>query len=191
MSGVKLDAPELITASCGVTVGDFWAWAYSDVLSNRNRSIFAEFLVGVALGVTDTPRVEWDSVDLRYRDRSIEVKSSAYLQAWPNTGLSIIRFDIARKRPWDAASNTYAEVPRRSADIFVFCLLAEKELDRVDVLNAASWEFYPLACGTVEELFGSQKSLSLGKLKSLCAPVSYAQLKGSIDRLIDGSTPRL
>lgn len=26
----------------GKTVGDFWQWAYSDILSNRNRSIFAE-----------------------------------------------------------------------------------------------------------------------------------------------------
>ena len=47
------------------TVSDFWAWAYSDILSNRNRSIFAEFLVALALGVTDEPRVEWDAVDVR------------------------------------------------------------------------------------------------------------------------------
>jgi hypothetical protein len=31
----------------GRTVGDFWRWAYSDILSNRNRSIFAKFIVGV------------------------------------------------------------------------------------------------------------------------------------------------
>lgn len=43
------------------TVGDFWQWAYSDILSNRNRSIFAEFIVGVALGVVNKPRREWDS----------------------------------------------------------------------------------------------------------------------------------
>jgi hypothetical protein len=52
----------------GVTVGDFWAWAYSDILNNTDRAIFAEFVVGTALGVTDAPRVEWDAVDLRYSD---------------------------------------------------------------------------------------------------------------------------
>lgn len=49
----------------GVTVGDFWA--YSDILNNTDRAVFAEFVVGMALGVTDAPRVEWDAVDLRYR----------------------------------------------------------------------------------------------------------------------------
>ena len=28
-------------------MGDFWQGAYSNILSNRNRSIFAEFIVGV------------------------------------------------------------------------------------------------------------------------------------------------
>ena len=60
-----LDATDPITGLEQITVGDFWRWAYSDLLSNRNRSIFAEYIVGVALGIVDNPRVEWDSVDLR------------------------------------------------------------------------------------------------------------------------------
>ena len=44
------DQQEPIPGANGVTVGDFWQWAYSDILSNRNRSIFAEYIVGVALG---------------------------------------------------------------------------------------------------------------------------------------------
>lgn len=63
------------------TVGDFWQWAYSDILSNRNRSIFAEFIVGVALGAVDKPRVEWDPADLCYQGFKIEVKSSADCQS--------------------------------------------------------------------------------------------------------------
>jgi hypothetical protein len=41
-----------------LTVGDFWAWAYSDLMVNTVRSIFAEFIVGTALGVIDQPRLE-------------------------------------------------------------------------------------------------------------------------------------
>jgi hypothetical protein len=58
-------------------VGGFWSWAYSDVLSNVNRSIFAEFLVASALELTHEPRVEWDAVDLRYHGHGIEVRSAA------------------------------------------------------------------------------------------------------------------
>jgi hypothetical protein len=66
----------------GRTVGDFWRWAYSDVRSNTTRSVFAEYIVGLALGVVNKPRVEWDSVDLRYGDFKIEVKASGYCQSW-------------------------------------------------------------------------------------------------------------
>src|ERR1035437_2209122 len=80
----------------GRTVGDFWQWGYSDILSNRNRSIFAEFMVGVALGVVEKPRVRWDAVDLRYAGFKIEVKSAAYIQSWPQKKLSAIRFEIGK-----------------------------------------------------------------------------------------------
>jgi hypothetical protein len=80
-----------------VTISDFWSWAYSDVLVNTNRSVFAEFLVGSALGVLNTPRIEWDGVDLHYGNKTIEVKCSAYLNSWTEAMSSIIRFDIAKK----------------------------------------------------------------------------------------------
>jgi len=51
----------------GHTLGDFWSWAYSEVLTNTTRSVFAEYLVGAALGVVNTPRVEWDRQDFEYR----------------------------------------------------------------------------------------------------------------------------
>jgi hypothetical protein len=60
----------------GATVEDFWAWAYSDILNYTDRAVFAEYVVGMALGVTDAPRVEWDAVDLQYGGKTIEVKSS-------------------------------------------------------------------------------------------------------------------
>src|SRR5215472_16016255 len=61
-----LSPDESLHSVPSVTVGDFWRWAYSGVLSNRNRSILAEFIVGSALGVVRSPRVERAAVDLRY-----------------------------------------------------------------------------------------------------------------------------
>ena len=66
----------------GVMVGEYWSWAYSGILNNTDRAVFAEFVVGSALGVTEAPRMEWDAIDLRYGDKTIEVKSSAYVQSW-------------------------------------------------------------------------------------------------------------
>ena len=112
----KLSPQTPIKNLSNCTIADFWAWAYSDILSNRNRAVFAEFLVAWALEETNSPRVEWDAVDIRHRGKSIEVKSAAYLQSWKQNKLSTIRFDIAPKLGWDEKSNTSADAPVRSAD---------------------------------------------------------------------------
>ena len=71
-----------------MTVGDFWSWAYSDVLAKTIRPLLAEFLVAAALDQLHELRVEWDAVDLHYRDAAgaapplgagIEVLSAADL----------------------------------------------------------------------------------------------------------------
>ena len=54
------------------TVGAFWAWAYSSLAENATRGVFAEYLVGLALGVLAEPRLEWDAFDLHYGDIGIE-----------------------------------------------------------------------------------------------------------------------
>lgn len=61
----------------GRCLRDFWQWAYSDILSNMNRPILAEYVVGSALGPLKTPRLEWDATDLAYRGHTIDVKSAA------------------------------------------------------------------------------------------------------------------
>ena len=127
MKPKKLDNEVPIRGLVHTTVGDFWTWAYSDILSNANRGVFAEFLVARALGITDTPRIEWDAVDLRYLDKKIEIKASAYCQTWPQETPSRISFDIAKKQPWDAASNTSGDEAIRSSDCYVFYLFAEKD----------------------------------------------------------------
>ena len=121
----KIPLSHPIIGAAKHTVGDFWQWAYSDILSNRNRSILAEYLVGCALGaVKKGAREEWASHDLCYKGKKIEVKSSAYLQAWENNALSKPRYDIAKKRALVANTGTYGTEPSWNADYFVFCLFA-------------------------------------------------------------------
>jgi hypothetical protein len=170
----------------GVTVGEFWAWAYSDLLNNTDRAVFAEFLVGTALGVTDVPRVPWDSVDLRYRGRKIEVKASSYVQSWHHEQdpLSQISFDLKERLSWDAATNTYQVKPGRAADCYVFCVYTETDRIRANVLEVNCWEFYVIPTERINRELGSQKSAALSTIGSMVSPVGYTQLRESVDRVV-------
>lgn len=125
------------------SVLDFWQWAASDLLNNRERGILAEFLVAKALGVDGKLRIEWDAKDLITRSgKFVEVKSAAYVQSWAQDAHSYIGYDIAPRKGWDADSGTYAEEFSRAADVYVFCLLAEREHARIDPLDVGQWKFW-------------------------------------------------
>lgn len=149
----KLDPRTSIKGLDGISIVNFWSWAYSDILSNRNRSIFAEFIVASALGVIENPRIEWDAVDVEYNGIKIEVKSAAYIQSWEQKVNSIISFDIAKKRAWHADTNTYEKEAVRSADCYVFSLFNEKDRVKANVLDINSWEFYVVPTRMINEKF--------------------------------------
>lgn len=173
----------------GATVGDFWAWAYSDILNNTDRTVFAEFVVGMALGVTDAPRVEWDAVDLQYGGKTIEVKSSAYVQSWhqDQDPPSQISFDLKERLSWDAATNTYRVEPSRAADCYVFCVYTEKCRSRADVLDIDRWDFYVVPTEAINRQLGNQQRAALSTIEQLAKPVGaigYAQLKNHVDSAV-------
>jgi hypothetical protein len=180
----KLKPDEPIPELDELTVGDFWSWAYSDILSNANRGVFAEFLVGVALGVIDEPRIEWNGFDLRYQGKKIEIKSSGYLQTWRQKKLSTIIFDISAKRAYDEGLQKIAAQPVREADCYVFCLYAETDRKRVNVLDIAAWEFYVISTDGINQSFGNQKSVRLNSLRKLTAPINYHQIRASVDQTL-------
>jgi hypothetical protein len=165
------------------TVGDFWSWAYSDVVSNGIRSVFAEYLIGKALEVVDCARIEWDAVDLRYRDCGIEVKSSGYVQSWPQFGPSRIVFDIRQRLPWDAQTNTLGDSLQRAADCYVFCVHTAKCREECHILDVAQWEFYVLGKLEIEAALGLQKSIALSRLRNLCLDVGCGPIP--LDRVRD------
>lgn len=169
----------------GHTISDFWAWAYSDVLNNLNRAIFAEYIVALALNITDTPRKEWDSVDLHYQGKGIEIKSSAYIQSWEQKNLSRISYDIAPKKSLIANTNIYNGTPSRWSDCYVFCLYDEKEKSNKDnILDLSEWSFIVIATETINQKFSDQKSIVLNKLENIQAPIMYSDLKNEIDNTL-------
>ena len=65
------------------TIQDFWMWAYSNLTDNTQRGAYAEYLVSVALGAEAATRKDWGPYDvLTPNGIRVEVKASAYIQAW-------------------------------------------------------------------------------------------------------------
>ena len=162
----------------GPTLQEFWRWSASDLVGNTTRGILAEFLVAKALQIDLSVRAEWDAVDLRSGDGlRIEVKSAAYIQSWPQDKHSAIRFSIARTVGWDARTNRAGNEPRRQADVYVFCLLAQREPSDIDPLDVDQWQFWVVSAANLDDELGDQKSLGLGTLQRLAGPpVRWHQL---------------
>jgi hypothetical protein len=116
--------------SLGITLLDFWRWSSSDLVSNATRGVLAEFIVAHALGIAlDGVRNEWDAFDLiTYEGITVEVKSAAFIQSWAQRSLSTIVFRVPKTRAWSADTNVQAKESRRQAQIYVFALLAQKDI---------------------------------------------------------------
>ncbi|MCG3202202.1 MAG: hypothetical protein NFCOHLIN_02081 [Gammaproteobacteria bacterium] len=168
-----------------VDATDFWKWAYSDFLSNAQRGVLAEYIVAMAAGCTDRPRVEWDACDLRAPSgMKIEVKCGAYLQSWEQKTHSAIRFDIAPKRGWNATTNEYAQVASRSSHVYVFCVFAAEEKSTAEPLNLDEWIFLACPTRTLDERFGNQKSVRLRALEALDLPrLGFEALRRELVRM--------
>lgn len=185
MEHTKLDPGTRINGLDGVSVADFWSWAYSDIRSNTIRPILAEFVVGHALGVVASPRIEWDAIDLTYKGKTIEVKSAACQQSWTQCKPSVISFDIAKKKAWHAATNTYEPEARRSSDYYVFCLDPAYDKAHTYSLDISSWEFFILPTRKIDEEFKNQKSVRLSRIRNLSEPIYYDELKEQIDQALN------
>jgi hypothetical protein len=177
-----------------LTLGDFWAWAYSDLLANTIRPIYAEFLVASALGETGIPREEWADVDVRHKMEDItltvEVKSAGYLQSWSQKKHSPVQFDIGKKQGWDPNTGESDDTPVRSAVCYVFCVYEERQ-DKTPrlVLDVNRWSFYVIGTKDINRTFKDQKTVSLRSIQELCPePVQYGNLRQSIQRVTGKGT---
>ncbi|WP_018296825.1 hypothetical protein [Corynebacterium lubricantis] len=166
------------------TLTSFWQWAYSQTLENNQRGVFAEYLVGLALNaVRGQHRVEWDAYDLKTPDGiTVEVKSSAYLQSWPQETPSQLKFGIAETKGWTAETNLYAESASRKAQVYVFCVLTAVDPATVDPLDTRQWDFYAVPSSQLNDEFGHQKSISLSQLLARLNPekLTFNQLEAAV-----------
>ena len=172
-------------------------WALTDLALNINRGRFAEWLVGRALKVIapDSYQIGWASYDLDYGDHKIEVKSSARGQSWPQTRPSAVRWGIAPSRwRWDdplsgkdEGSWKRLDPPQRVADAYVFCCLEPYPLpDGLDernsvVINLENWWFWVSSRETLDERFGTNKSVSRGQIEEVATPLRWSGIPIAVD----------
>ena len=178
----------------GFKLFDYWQWSGSDLLSNTQRGVIAEFLVAKALGVANTPRLEWKSYDLATASgQKIEVKSAAYHQSWLQERPSDVRFNISpAKWLWDPETNasTYNENPVRASEVYVFCLLGSLEHTEPDPLDLAQWTFYVIRTKDLDSEIGAQKTIGIRPLKALVkrvtkrCEVEYTDLRSVIEQML-------
>lgn len=166
------------------TYGDFWAWLASDLLDNAMRGILAEYLVAVALGVDSTPRVEWDHTDVRWDGVKIEVKATGMVQTWDDR-IAVptkrkIEFRIPMTKGWDADTGATGSVPMRPSDCYVFAVHEDEDLDTADPADTDRWGFYVMSTPLVDEVFTTQKTVTLSRVRQFAEPVAFCGLREAI-----------
>jgi hypothetical protein len=171
------------TDCAGQSIVDFWQWAFSDILMNTNRAVFAEYLVGRALGLTKgTTRKTWHKVDFEYNGHTIEVKSTGFSQVWGDAASNI--FDIGVKTPYTYGKrNLDNDAPARNAEVYVFAVFEGKT-----VTNADEWYFYVFPRSELNERWPSpQKTVSLNVVKKTGAETYKwgRELKDGIDKALE------
>lgn len=161
---------------------DYWRWAHSDLLSNTERGVLAEYIVATAIGSVSNARKEWEPFDLQTRDGTkVEVKSAAYLQSWHQRNDTKIKFRIAPTKYWDSNEGVYMGPIRRQSDVYVFAVLANKNPKTIDPLDLSQWEFYVMATGKIDKTKSSQRTISMGVLEKMGARRSdYRGIERSI-----------
>ena len=167
-------------------LSDFWRWSVSDLVSNVTRGRLAEFIVATSLGVDlKVVRDEWKAYDLLTPEGiKVEVKSASYLQSWHQKKPSIITYSTRPTRYWDSETNVQAHVPKRQADVYVFCLLKHRDKDTINPLNLNQWEFYVLSTKELDAYKRSKVSITHKSLKRLSPPASYDQLRKTVLRSV-------
>lgn len=162
---------------------EFWQYAYSNFTDNRNRAALAEFIVAKAMGVTKTPETSWESYDILSTEGiKIEVKCSGYLQSWKQDKPSTPTFDIKRKYGWVGETNELDSKLDRQADVYVFCLHKEGEIDKANPFQSDQWQFYVVPTSLINEKLDNQQSVRISTIETVLGTTSvkYEGLKESI-----------
>ena len=168
----------------GSSVSDFWSYVARDLRSNTTRGVLAEWLVAKAVGATEF-QPDWHDFDvLTPRGVRIEVKSSAYIQAWRQRRLSTIIFSGLSSQKWDPEAG-YSGRRTFNADVYVFCVQTARSHESYDPLDVAQWDFYVLPLSRVQSI--GQRAIGLTRIAKEVQPVGFDGLPAAIEHAAEVS----
>ena len=180
-----LDAAKEFT-DCGKSLGlnavDFWTFQFSNIWDLYEE--VAEFIVNKALGMERPFNKNGSTLyDIDYNGKRVEVKATAYYHSWRKEG----EYSESRYFHIDETvgqHNERANVPVRHNDVYVFCLNTGKNKQDADPFEMSHWEFYVVPTSVINEKCGHNKTISLGRLRSITPEkgiVPFSGLKEAVD----------
>ncbi len=187
--GKQLNGQEVFSfegANLGFTMLDYWRFHYSNIFDLQDT--IAEFIVAKALGIHESQNDQyWTLWDLTYREKRVEIKETSYYHSFNTDGkISKQRvFDIHKSNGvYDKTSGNNDRI--RQNDLYIFCLNTGITEEESYPLNLNNWEFYVVPTRVINEQCGDNKTISLGRIKSLgFVAVRYGDLKKEVDAAID------
>lgn len=138
-----------LESATDATMLDFWRWGFSNLLFNDVRGVFGEWMVAKLLGIELSQRDSWAAYDLETRGVHIEVKTTAFLQAWKLSPTENPVFSGLKGQTWSLDSG-YSGIATYNADLYVFCLQIEKDIDSWKALDLEQWRFFLLTVDAVK-----------------------------------------
>jgi hypothetical protein len=174
-------------AATKLCFSDFWRFHFSNIYDLQDK--IAEFVVAKALGIDKAQNDQyWTLWDISYRDKRIEVKETSYYHSFNREG-SVSKqrvFGITKANgSYDPTKSGNADFCRQN-DVYVFCLNTGDSRETSNPLNLNNWEFYIVPTAVINEKCGNNKTISLGRIKSLgFSAKRYDEIKHEVDSIID------
>ena len=102
------------------------------------------------------------------------------MQAWHQEKPSTIQFGIRKTLEWLPKTNSFGSEKKRHSDVYVFCLLAEQQKERINPLDLGQWEFYVPPTQLIDRLFGDKGTLSLNKVRHHATKLAVDEIGNAI-----------
>jgi hypothetical protein len=197
------EKPDAITFTGDVKIAgsasllDFWRWAFSDLCDDDIKGIFAEWMVGMLLGLplSFSRRVSWaDSDIILLNGTRIEVKATALWQSWKLVNQDGSSKSITAPATLNPGKIRFCGLQARTtesqwsgeraykADLYVFCFHSQTDPAEWDAWNLADWEFYVMTRQELADLKVG-RSISLTALRKIRQPMSAAQFQSHMQAL--------
>ena len=163
---------------------EMWRMKYSNIYDIHDS--IAEYIVAKALGKEKLDNTDyWTLYDIDYHGVRIEIKETAYYHSFNEAGAKRSQrrtFDIGKR--YSKYKDSKSEKKRQN-DIYVFCLNTGNEKEDSYPLEMDNWEFYVVPTKLINEKCGDNKTISLGKVKTLTEITEYSNLKCKIDKIVN------